>query len=226
MAGRVKGSRLLVVSLLTSAVIGFGVGSSQADAGKGKAIFEAKKCGGACHQTEGPATEKTFEDQLKKKGPELWYVGSKLKKEFVEKWLQDPKPIRPLEYNSIEKKNAGGHPKLAKEEAHEVTEYLMTLTSKDVEVGVIQAKSNPQGKLVFEKKQGCLGCHQAEKGGKVMDGMSGPSLVKAGERLQGDWIYAYLKKPKVFKPVKRMPIFEGYLGDVDYKNVAAHIASF
>lgn len=226
MAERVSVSRLLVVSLLTTAVMGFGVKSGQADAGKGKSTFESKKCGGACHQTEGPATEKTFEDQLKKQGPELWYAGSKLKKEFLEKWLQDPKPIRPLEYNSIEKKNTGNHPKLSKQEADDVTDYLMTLKSKDVEGGVIQPKSNVQGKLVFEKKQGCLGCHQAEKGGKVMGGLSGPSLVKAGERLQGDWIYAYLKKPKVFKPVKRMPVFEGYLGDVDFKNVAAHVSSF
>jgi len=202
-------SRVVAVSLLTSAIIGFGVESSRADAAKGKGIFESKKCGGACHDTQGPATEKTFEDQLKKKGPELWYAGNKFKKE----WL-------------IEKKNAGNHPKLGKDEAGAVTDYLMTLTSKDVEAGVIQAKKNPQGKLAFEKKQACQACHQIEKTGKVIGGLVAPSLVKAGERLQGDWIYAYLKKPKVFKPVKRMPIYEGYLSDVDMKNIAAHVASF
>src|SRR3972149_5134132 len=226
MVKRASCSRVVVVSLLTSAIIGFGVESSQADAAKGKGIFESKKCGGACHDTQGPATEKTFEDQLKKKGPELWYAGNKFKKEWLENWLQDPKVIRPLEYNSIEKKNPGNHPKLGKDEAGAVTDYLMTLTSKDVEAGVIQAKKNPQGKLAFEKKQACQACHQIEKTGKVIGGMVAPSLVKAGERLQGDWIYSYLKKPKVFKPVKGMPIYEGYLSDVDMKNIAAHVASF
>lgn len=226
MARKAGVGRFLAITLLTSALIASGVENGHADAAKGKGIFDAKKCGGTCHDMEGPATEKTFEDQLKKKGPELWYAGSKFKAEWLEKWLQSPEPIRPLEYNSIEKKNPGNHPKLSKEEADAVADYLMTLKSKDVEAGVIQPKSNPQGRLIFEKKQGCNGCHQIEKGGRTMGGLVAPTLVKAGERLQGDWIYAYLKKPKIFKPVKRMPVYEGYLGDVDMKNVAAHVASF
>lgn len=223
-----RASRNYVIALaaITSIAIGAGAERCMADAAKGKGIFEAKKCGGDCHATQGSATEKTFADQLKKKGPELWYAGNKFKKEWLEKWLQDPQPIRPLEYNSIEKKNPGNHPKLSKEEADELAEYLMTIISKDVEAGVVQAKSNPQGKLIFEKKQACNACHQIAKGSRIMGGLVGPSLVKAGERLQGDWIYAYLKKPKVFKPVKRMPIYEGYLNDVDMKNVAAYVASF
>ncbi|MBI4746351.1 MAG: c-type cytochrome [Deltaproteobacteria bacterium] len=226
MVKRVSCSRVVVVSLLTSAIIGFGAESSRADAAKGEGVFEAKKCGGLCHITQGPATEKTFADQLKKKGPELWYAGNKLKKEWMEKWLQNPAVIRSLEYNSLEKKNPGNHPKLGKDEAGAVTDYLMTLTSKDVETGVINPKSSLQGKIAFEKRQACQGCHQVEKTGKVVGGMVAPSLVKAGERLQGDWVYAYLKKPKVFKPVKRMPIYEGYLSDVDMKNIAALVASF
>lgn len=224
MSKKASRNHVMTVVLLASIALGVGAERCMADAAKGKGIFEGKKCGG-CHQMQGPATEKSFDDQLKKKGPELWYAGSKLKKEWLEKWLQDPKPIRPLEYNSIEKKNPGNHPKLSKDEAAGVTEYLMTLTSKDVDAGIIKAKSNLQGKLIFEKKQACNGCHQIVKGGKVMGGLVGPSLVKAGERLQGDWIYAYLKKTKVFKPVRRMPIFEGHLSDPDMKNVAAHIAA-
>lgn len=223
---RVVASRCIVTMFIASAIIGFGVENCSADAAKGKGVFESKKCGGDCHVTQGPAAEKTFADQLKKKGPELWYAGNKFKKEWLEKWLQDPKPIRSLEYNSIEKKNPGNHPKLSKGEAGDVTDYLMSLTSKDVEAGVIQAKNNIQGKQAFEKKQACQACHMIEKTGSVVGGLVGPSLVKAGERLQGDWIYAYLKNPKVFKPVKRMPVYEGFLSDVDMKNVAAHVASF
>src|SRR3989304_1157266 len=123
MVKRVTCSRVVVISLLTSAIIGFGAESSRADAAKGKGVFEAKKCGGDCHVTQGPATEKTFADQLKKKGPEGWHAGNKLKKEWMEKWLQDPVVTRPLEYNSREKKSSGIHPKLSKAEAGEVAEY-------------------------------------------------------------------------------------------------------
>lgn len=226
MAQRATLRSVLAVSLFAVASLCVGVEDIRADAAKGQRVFEAKKCGGDCHVTHGPATEKTFADQLKRKGPELWYAGNKFKKEWLEIWLQYPTPIRPLEYNSIEKSNAGKHPKLSIAEAVNVTDYLMSLISKDVETGVIQANKNIQGKQAFEKKQACQACHQIERSGKLFGGLVGPSLVKAGERLQGDWIYAYLKKPKIFKPVKRMPVYEGYLSDVDMKNIAAYVASF
>ncbi|MFQ5444530.1 MAG: hypothetical protein ACE5EK_07930, partial [Nitrospinales bacterium] len=41
---------------------------------------------------------------------------------------------------------------------------------------------------------------------KVRGGISGPSLVDAGNRLQPDWIYNWLKTPRRFEPKGRMPI--------------------
>ena len=83
-----------------------------------------------------------------------------------------------------------------------------------------------QGQLVFNKKQGCYGCHPVAKAGKVVGGLSGPSFVDAGKRLQGDWIYAYLKNPKSLIPVKRMPTYAGILNDADMKNVAQYVTTF
>ena len=199
--------------------------TSWADAGAGKKVFGSKKCGG-CHYTKGPAREKSIADQLKKKGPELWYAGSKFQKAWLGKWLQDPKPIRPMAYNSLTKKNPGNHPKLAAGDAANVTDYLMSLTSKAVKAGVIKPKKNPKGKLIFTKKMPCSGCHQYPKKKKVLGGMTGPSLVGAGERLNPDWIYAYMVNPKVFKPVKMMPVFTGLLKEKDMKKVSAFVASF
>lgn len=200
-------------------------GAGPARAGDGKKVFEAKNCG-ACHQTQGPAREKTIEDQLAKKGPELWYAGSKLQKAFLEKWLKDPKPIRPMEFYSLTKKNAGGHPKLAGKEADDVAEYLMSLKSADVKPAGIQPKNSPQGRLLFDKKQGCYGCHSITKGGSVAGGLTGPTLVGAGERLQPDWIYAYFVNPKVFKPVKDMPVYAGIFTDAEMKTIAEYVSSF
>src|SRR3990172_12288794 len=77
----------------------------------GDAIF--KKSCASCHYTDGPAKEKTIADELAKKGPELWYAGSKFQQAWLGKWLQDPKPIRPLKYNSLTETNPGGHSKIA-----------------------------------------------------------------------------------------------------------------
>lgn len=199
-------------------------GAVRADAAAGGKAFQSKKCQ-ECHYTAGPAKEKTIADKLAMKGPELWYAGSKFQKEWLGKWLQDPKPIRPLKYNSLTDKNPGNHPKLAGADAADVADFLMGLTAKEVQAGVIKPKANPKGRLVFTKNMPCSGCHQFP-GTKFMGGANGPSLVGAGARLNPDWIYAYLKETKTFKPVRQMPIFAGILNDADMKAVAEFVATF
>jgi mono/diheme cytochrome c family protein len=199
-------------------------GPVRADAAAGEGVFNTNNCGD-CHYTQGPAQEKTIADQLAKKGPELWYAGSKFQQGWLEQWLQDPQPIRSMKYNSVTEKNTGDHPVLAAADAAPVTEFLMTLTSDLVEAGVVKAKKNPKGKLIFIKKMPCSGCHQFP-GKKFTGGHSGPSLVGAGSRLNHDWIYAYLKNIDSFKPVRMMPNFNGILSDRDMKSVASFVANF
>ncbi len=201
-------------------------GQVSADAAAGKKLFQDKNCQ-QCHYTDGPAKEKTIDDQLAKKGPELWYAGSKFRKAWLGKWLADPKPIRPLQYNTLDKKNPGDHPKLAGGDAASVTDFLMTLTSKAVTSGKIKPKKNAKGRLIFTKKMPCSGCHQyPARKKKIKGGMSGPSLVGAKKRLNPDWIFAYLKTPTTFKPVRAMPVFAGILKEKDMKSVAAYVANF
>ncbi len=197
-----------------------------ADPAAGKKVFKKSKCN-ACHYTQGPAREKTIDDQLAKKGPELWYAGSKFQKPWLASWLADPKPIRIMKYNSLTEENPGDHPKLSAADAPVVTEFLMSLTSDKVEAGVIKPKKNPKGKLIFKKKMPCSGCHQyTGRRNKLMGGRTGPTLAGAGKRLNPDWIFAYLKDTKEFKPVRMMPVFAGLLSERDMKKVAAYVASF
>ena len=193
--------KLAIIVPLGASLLLMASALSWADPAAGKKVFQAKKCQ-ACHYTDGPAKEKSIADQLAKKGPELWYAGSKFQKAWLAKWLQDPKPIRPLQYNSLTEKNPGNHDKLAAADAAAVTDFLMSLTSKEVETGVVTPKKNPKGRLIFIKKMPCSGCHQFP-GKKFKGGSSGPSLVGAGERLNPDWIFAYLKNTKTFKPVPK-----------------------
>ncbi len=209
--------------IVAAAMIGGYAGASYADAGAGKKVFKSKKCGG-CHITAGPAKEKTIKDQLAKKGPELWYAGSKFKKEWLGQWLQNPQPIRPLAYNSISKKNAGKHAKLSAGDAASVTDYLMGLKSSEVKpVEIKVKKKNIKGKKIFTKTMPCSGCHQYTKRKKLAGGLTGPTLIGAKDRLQSDWIYAYLNNTKVFKPVRMMPVFSGLMKDSKIKEVTAFI---
>ena len=190
------------------------VAAAQATPADGENVFKAGNCN-SCHYTAGPAREKTISDQWAKKGPELWYAGSKFQSAWLHQWLQEPEVIRPMAYNSLTEENPANHPALSDADAASVTEFLMSLTASEVKTGVITPRNHPKGRLIFRKKMPCTGCHQFPDRNKVLGGMTGPSLVGAGTRLNPDWIFAYLQKAEVFKPVKDMPVFAGLLSDTD-----------
>lgn len=218
--------RRLLSGFLCAGILAFASTSAMAEAGAGKSVFDANGCGG-CHYTSGPAREKTIDDQLAKKGPELFYAGSKFQAAWLTTWLGDPKAIRPLKFGSLTETNPGDHPKLDAGDAGSVSEYLMSLTSDAVVADSVVPKNNPKGRLIFAKKMPCSGCHEYEgRGGEVAGGRSGPTLIGAGDRLNPDWILAYLMEPKTFKPVKMMPVFTDLMSEKDMTNVAAYVASF
>src|SRR3989304_1193321 len=151
MAGPIRSFRTAVEKNLPAALCFFALLSvllpslAEAGATEGKKVFNDKKCV-SCHQVEGPAMEKTIKDVLAKKGPELWYSGSKFKAGFLEGWLRDPKPIRPMKYYSITEKNQGDHPRLTAAEARDVAGYLMGLKSPAVKpAGIKPAGATPGG---------------------------------------------------------------------------------
>lgn len=198
------------------------------DAATGKALFKAKGCT-ECHITERAQTSPpaaTIDDLIATKGPQLWYAGDKFKKGFMEAWLQGPVPIRPMEYYSSSIENRGDHIILNKNDARDVSAYLTTLRSGKVGRGVISPKATIKGRVIFEKKLGCYGCHQMrKKDGSIVGGLSGPTLVGAGDRLSGDWVYAYLNDQKFFQSVFIMPVSKGLISDVDMRVLSAHIAA-
>lgn len=75
------------------------------------------------------------------------------------------------------------------------------------------------GKRYYENKYGCNGCHSVGgEGGKV-----GPALDRAGFRLNGTWIYRWLKYPQAMKPETRMPALG--LSDADAKAVTMYLGT-
>ncbi|MBI5560579.1 MAG: c-type cytochrome [Deltaproteobacteria bacterium] len=185
----------------------------------GKGIFEGRKCF-ACH---GVATPAKAADE--KSGPPLWYAGSKFRAGFLDRWLANPLPLRPMSYGSITVENPDNHPRLSEGEAKEVSAYLMALKAKKSKAGIIKAGRGEarSGGIVFEKKGGCYGCHRIKKDGSVVGGLSGPSLVGAGRRLDRDWIYMYLKDPESFRP-KGMPVYKGILEDKEMRALAVYLS--
>jgi mono/diheme cytochrome c family protein len=75
------------------------------------------------------------------------------------------------------------------------------------------------GKKLYTNKYGCNGCHSiGEEGGKV-----GPALDRAGFRLNGTWVYRWIKNPQAMKPETRMPALG--LSDADAKAVTLYLST-
>lgn len=184
-------------------------------AADGDAILE-QRCAG-CHALSGPAAQ-SVQELWQRKGPDLFYAGSKYKSEWLEKWLVKPRRIRPAGYHyvqhikpgkkrdMIDKSTLTPHPALSTEDAEDVTEALMKLnapagmiTEGDFKGGKISASF---GEMVFDKFNGCMACHEIEPN---FGGLSGPEVYTAAKRMQEDYLMSYIRNPRAWNPKTPMP---------------------
>ncbi len=81
------------------------------------------------------------------------------------------------------------------------------------------AKTVALGQRLYENKYGCNGCHSiGPDGGKV-----GPALDRAGFRLNGTWVYRWLKNPQAMNAETRMPALG--MSDADAKAVTIYLTT-
>ena len=193
-------------------------GPPRAAALDGKAIVKSQCV--SCHDIVGPAP-KTFEAVMKRRAPDLFYAGSKFNRPWLVKWMQNPTTIRQagmMFLNNLvteggKDKIKGGSvkpcpAKLKPGEAEAVADYLMTLKDAKMKTGVIDASkafSQSGATRMLPNQYPCIGCHSIPAKVKKGGGVSGPSLIAAGERLNPDWIYARIENPQYWDPKTWMP---------------------
>lgn len=204
----------------------------------GERLFAERGCA-ACHSVVGPGPVVPVAVREEEKGPLLWDAGSKFRPAWLRAWLEKPTPLRQVRYGSLEK-GVNPHPALPAPEAADLTTYLVTLRDAAVPTGLIPPGPPPKAAerralILFLKKQPCYVCHQVRirkdqnVTPRVVGGFTGPSLVEAGKRLNGDWVYAFLKDTARYSPNGRMPFFgekpETRFSEQDYRDLAAFVAS-
>ncbi len=180
-----------------------------------------------CHRLSSNANEK------KRTAPDLFFSGDKFKKEWLINFLLQPEIVRPAGFTLNPDFLVGAkikkHQAVTTEEANLLTDFLMTLTLENFPKGKIDNNPLSKGeraksKIKFERTYGCTACHQAiNLARKPRGGISGPSLINAGNRLKSDWIYDKLKNPKKYEPKSRMPIFK--LTEEDFISLTKYISS-
>lgn len=186
-----------------------------------------------CHATaksEKPGLDHIWE----RKGPDLYYAGSKFNKPWLVKWLQDPVRIRPAgefykkhikpgdKEDVVDESTLTPHMKLSKADAEAVADALMALTGPAglVNKGAFKNEkvNMSMGGMFFNKLRGCGACHMAKPG---TGGLSGPELYTAGDRLQADYVYSYIKDPQKFDPHVWMPTLN--LAEPDLQRLTGYI---
>ncbi|BBL35842.1 hypothetical protein Nstercoris_02119 [Nitrosomonas stercoris] len=217
--------------LLMAIGAGFLASSFTASAADGSAILQSQ-CA-SCHALTQP--EDTSLDRLwERKGPDLYYAGSKFNQPWLVKWLQDPVRIRPAgvfyrthvkkgeKTDVVDESKLEDHVKLSQADAEAAATALMALKAPEgmLETGKYDAdkKPSPMAKMLFTKLRGCYACHTTG-GGK--GGLSGSSLETAGDRLQPDFIYSYIKDPQKIDKGIWMPKLK--VSDQDLQNLTGYL---
>jgi mono/diheme cytochrome c family protein len=183
--------------------------------------------------------------KLRKVGPSLRHVASKLDFEFLYSWIRQPKDFRPStkmpQFFGLW--SALGHEGLEQSQKYEpieirgITEYLLTSSQPfdfiEPSQDVTEAASAERGKLAFEVR--CLACHKQEAfpAGTMTQG---PDLSKLGSKLATaanangpKWLYTWLRNPSAYHPRTLMPnmILDPFTGtDGKLTDPAADIAAF
>ncbi|MBL4907682.1 MAG: c-type cytochrome [Sneathiella sp.] len=197
--------------------LGFFLTTANVSAQTGAELVQEKCI--ACHSVS--PLKLTEPGRMEQKGPALGYAGTKYRRDWIVKWLQEPTRIRPGgmfagnhtvvtdEGDFIDDKTLSEHITVSSEEAIGIADYLMTLTANPdlVTNGEYTPKkvSHKMAAMNFNKFKGCSSCHQDQEG---IGGVSGPELYSAYTRLNPDFIVSFIRNPVAWDDISLMPHIE------------------
>lgn len=182
---------------------------------RGRQLLSALNCQG-CHRLPGI-------DRPAMLGPDLTNVGTKVSREWIYKWLKEPRTIVDKDGNTVvngyETEDQPRMPKFHLDESQlrALSAYLSVqranpLAAYRFDPRVVAAWSkNPeliaQGEVRF-KQMFCSTCHSLAvvRAGetKLIGGDIGPELTKVGSKVNPDWLVAWLRDPQAYLPHTRM----------------------
>ena len=163
------------------------------------ATYERAGCY-ACHKTRG------FEN-LRKPGPILTKIDSKLTPDWVKTWIRNPRAVKPttwmprIWYNS----NSSSPEDAVRNEVeiNAAVAYLFANSEKHE----FAVKNPPRGDAKrgeqIVKSIGCLGCHVVDEKTRAEAGPHrtfGQPLQNIGNKTTYEWIFNWVRDPKHYNP--------------------------
>jgi len=199
---------------------------------RGRELLTRLNCQG-CHRLPGL-------DRPAMLGPDLTNVGTKVTREWIYKWLKEPRSIVDKDGN-VTVNGYAQEPRmpkfqLAEAELRGLSAYLSVQKARAVAPYKIDARviaawsKNPelasQGELRF-RQMFCSTCHSlaVTRAGetKLIGGDIGPELTKVGSKVNADWLADWLRDPQGYLPHTRMSRY-GW-SDEDLYKVTQYITS-
>src|SRR5262245_9052223 len=188
----------------------------------GYATYERAGCY-ACHKTRG------FDTDIRKPGPILTKIDSKLTPDWVKTWVRNPRAVKPTTwmprffYNS--NNSSPEDAKRNEVEIDAITAYLFANSDKHE----FAVKNPPRGDAKsgeqIVKTIGCLGCHVVGEGKRSEIGPRrtfGQPLENIGNKTTYEWIYNWVRDPKHYSPATYMPNLR--LTDAQVADVATYLS--
>ncbi len=201
---------------------------------RGRQVLADLNCVG-CHRLEGI-------DRPAMLGPDLTNIGAKVSREWIYKWLKEPRTITDSNgnvtvngYESVEEPRMPRF-RLEESEIRALSAYLSMLRSRPLE----PYKFDPRVVAAWEKRpdltdQGevrfrqmfCTTCHSiaVTRAGEtqLIGGDIGPELTKVGSKVNADWLVAWLRDPQSYLVHSLMPRYRW--SDEDLYKVTHYIRS-
>ncbi len=155
--------------------------------------------------------------------PNLGHEGTKLKADWLYRFLKNPTRLRPVGFIPLTKTRMPNF-YFGDEDASALTAYLMT--QKDAGISTASTAgfnlSDPleveKGRSLFVDKYACDACH---KTGEKTGGIVGPDLAEASNRLRPEWIFHWLKNPQLIRPDSPMPTLG--IPDAEIRSLVAYV---
>ncbi len=173
----------------------------------GRQLITKMGCYG-CHQIGYAA----FKD-LPRTGPSLLKVATKIEPGWAAKWIETPRDFRPTTWmpHFFYQENVEGELNEARQrvEIEAIVDFLFGL-SEEAEYPAAPSGDAESGEELFFSL-GCTGCHIRDAEATRDDffdslyRLHGPNLTGLGSKVSGEWLFAWLKNPKQYRPDTAMP---------------------
>lgn len=171
---------------------------------RGEHLFEQLGCHG-CHLVEGYG-------HLPKVGPYLRRIRAKLEPGWLVRWIENPHEVRPRtkmpNFMFTRQQAMAIAAYLLHASAPESDAWLLRHPSVDGRIDPSHREQTARGKELVESL-GCTACHGLAEGespallGENKD--IAPNLSRVAEKTNAQWLYHWLKNPRDYSPVSRMP---------------------